>query len=60
MIVEIYDRWGTLVWKSDQGYPEPWDGRSLGGRKLPMDSYYYILDPGDGLEQFSGTITVVR
>jgi len=58
--IEIFDRWGKLVWRSEKGYPEPWDGRSLSGREMPMDSYYYVIELNDGSEQIVGTITIVR
>ncbi|KPK81263.1 MAG: hypothetical protein AMS27_15630, partial [Bacteroides sp. SM23_62_1] len=58
--IEIFDRWGQLVWRSEKGYPEPWDGRSLSGREMPMDSYYYVIELNDGSEQVIGTITIVR
>ncbi len=28
--VKIFNRWGELIWKSEKGYPRPWDGRSKG------------------------------
>ena len=60
MVIEIYDRWGKLVWRSGRGYPEPWDGRSLSGAEMPVDSYYYVIDLNDGSEQIVGTITIVK
>jgi gliding motility-associated-like protein len=60
ILIEIFDRWGKLVFRSERGYPEPWDGRSMNGKEMPMDSYYYVLDPGDGSDQITGTITVIR
>ncbi|KKK63583.1 hypothetical protein LCGC14_2992810, partial [marine sediment metagenome] len=56
--VEIYDRWGILVYKSDRGYSNPWDGKNLNGKDLPMDSYHYIIKVGE--EYFRGSVTIVR
>lgn len=58
IVVEIYDRWGRLVFRSEPGYSNPWDGRNMNGKELPMDSYHYIIKIGD--ENITGTITVVR
>ena len=58
--IEIFDRWGTLVWRSALGYPVPWDGRNLDGREVPVDSYYYVIHLNDGSDPINGTITVVR
>ena len=60
MVVEIYDRWGKRVYLSEPGYPVPWDGRSMQGVELPMDSYHYIIKLGEGYGEVVGTITIVR
>jgi gliding motility-associated-like protein len=60
MVIEIFDRWGRLVYISEPGYPEPWDGRSMNGSELPMDSYHFIMKLNDGFEEIVGTVTIVR
>ncbi|KPL20153.1 MAG: hypothetical protein AMS23_11505 [Bacteroides sp. SM1_62] len=60
MVVVIYDRWGKRVYISEPGYPVPWDGRSMHGVDMPMDSYHYIIKPGEGYDDVVGTITIVR
>jgi len=57
--VEVYDRWGRMVFKSTKGYTEAWDGRS-GGRSLPMDTYYYVIDLHNGQPQLVGTVTILK
>jgi gliding motility-associated-like protein len=57
--VKIYDSWGILVFQSDQGNPQPWDGTS-NGKKLPMNAYYYVINPGDGSKKIVGSITLIR
>ncbi len=44
-LVQIYNRWGNLIYESKQGaYSiEPWDG-TFNGNSLPVGSYYYIID----------------
>jgi gliding motility-associated-like protein len=61
-VVEIFDRWGTLVWRSEPGYPSPWDGRNMRGNEMPMDSYHFIIQLNTGAEDdvVSGIITVIR
>lgn len=60
-VVDIYDRWGRLVWRSEPGYPDPWDGKNMNGRPVPMDSYHFIilLNFGDD-DRVIGSITVIR
>jgi gliding motility-associated-like protein len=59
MIVKIYDRWGRLVFESNKGYTAPWDGTSK-GKPLPMDTYYYIIDFGDGTPEKVGSVAIIR
>ncbi|HEX2935982.1 MAG TPA: gliding motility-associated C-terminal domain-containing protein [Bacteroidales bacterium] len=58
--IDIYDRWGQLVYHSDNGLPATgWDG-TRSGKKLPMDSYYYIIDLGNGATPLRGSVTIIR
>jgi len=57
--VRVFNRWGETVWRSEKGYPQPWDGRS-NGRMLPVDSYHYIIDLHNGTKPIVGNITLVR
>jgi gliding motility-associated-like protein len=58
--VQIFDRWGQIVYQSNHGLPDNgWDGTS-NGRKLPMDSYFYIIDLHNVYGPLSGTISIVR
>jgi gliding motility-associated-like protein/uncharacterized repeat protein (TIGR01451 family) len=56
--IKIFNRWGQKLWESAPGYPEPWDGRA-NGIKLPIDSYHYTIDLGNGSRMLIGTITIV-
>lgn len=60
--VEIYDRWGRLIYRVKS--PDPmrvWDGRTQAGKELPMDSYYYIIDlKFPGMKPITGTINIVK
>jgi gliding motility-associated-like protein len=60
-VVEIYDRWGDIVYRSN-GYDESkyWDGRDRRGRELPMDSYYYVINLGNGEKPLYGSVTIIR
>jgi gliding motility-associated-like protein len=59
MEIKIFNRWGEIVWRSESGYPVPWDGRS-NGDSLPMDSYHYIIDLHNGSSPIIGNITIVK
>ena len=59
-VLEIFDRWGRLVYRSTNVLDEPWDGTS-NGNELPMDSYYYVLN----LNMFNtppivGTVNLIK
>jgi gliding motility-associated-like protein len=59
-ILEIFDRWGRLVYHTEHVYEEPWDGKSK-GRTLPMDSYYYVLNLNFGdVKPIVGTVNIIK
>jgi gliding motility-associated-like protein len=60
-VVEIFDQWGTLVWRSEPGYPVPWDGTKMNGELVPVDSYHFVFELNDGSnDRFIGYVTVIR
>ena len=59
MSVEVYDRWGRIVFKANNGYTKPWDGTDLSGNKLPIDAYYYIINLKVGKGEAIGTVTIL-
>ncbi len=61
-VVEIFDRWGTLVWRSEPGYSTPWDGRNMKGEEMPMDSYHFVIEMNTAAKHdyVTGIITVIR
>jgi len=59
VVIDVYNRWGELIYKSERGYKHEWNGTSK-GRVLPMDSYYYSIDLGNGNEKFVGIISIIR
>jgi len=58
-IVEVFDRWGQLVFRSSPGYDRPWDG-TFRGRPLPMESYNFVIQLKDGSKDKIGTVTIIR
>jgi gliding motility-associated-like protein len=58
-IVEVYNRWGQMLFQSAPGYPVPWDGRYK-GKDLPVGTYYYVIYSANFEEPFTGPITIIR
>ena len=56
--LEVFDRYGNKVFSSI-GYSKPWDG-TYNGSKLPSGVYYYIVNPKNGRNTFSGNVTIMR
>jgi len=56
--VQVFTRTGQLVFES-HGFYQPWDG-TLKGKPLPVDTYYYIIEPNNGREPFKGYVTIVK
>jgi gliding motility-associated-like protein len=63
--LEIFNRWGNVVY-SVKGYQNDWMGISNGrgvinqSDKLPVVTYYYVLDLGDGSEPRVGWLYINR
>ena len=57
--VEIYNRWGLMIFQSEKYFTEPWDG-TYNGNEVTTGSYVYILNLNDGSEPQTGTVTVIR
>ena len=60
-VVYIYNRWGTLIFQSEQGQYEmkPWDG-TYNGKALPVDSYFYMIEYNDDYTTGSkGNVSII-
>ncbi|BAO76682.1 T9SS C-terminal target domain-containing protein [Winogradskyella sp. PG-2] len=63
--LEVYNRWGNIVYSKNR-YLNDWDGTSNGravinqSDKLPVGTYYYVLDLGDGSEPRVGWLYINR
>lgn len=58
-VVQVYNRWGEIIYQSEKGYRQEWDG-TYKGRVVPMDSYYYSIDLGIGSEKYIGIVSIIR
>ncbi|MGG9963782.1 PKD domain-containing protein [Ferruginibacter sp. SUN106] len=56
--VQVFTRTGQLVFES-KGYKTPWNGK-LNGKPLPFDTYYYIIEPGNGRPPMTGYVTIIK
>ena len=59
--VEIYNRWGNIIFRRDKFYFDfEWDG-TFNGQLLAATSYVYILTFPDGkVEPKTGVVTIIR
>ena len=55
----IFNRWGDEVYRSPTPYPNDWGG-TFNGSELPVDTYFYVLNLGDGSEPQSGFLLIQR
>jgi gliding motility-associated-like protein len=59
--VFVYNRWGNLLYESEEGkYANaPWKG-DFKGSKMPVGSYYYIIEMNDAEDRVEkGIVTIV-
>ena len=59
--IEIYNRWGNMLYNSDAGYKNDWDGM-VDGKPLPAGTYFYIVRLNHPFfpDPFSGPVTIFR
>jgi gliding motility-associated-like protein len=61
--LQIFNRWGALIFQANN-YQNQWDGRSSHaatlGEELPVSTYYYVLDLGNGENAYSGFVYLKR
>ena len=59
-LIQIFNRWGGLVFESTGGEDcTSFDGE-FEGNELPSGTYYYIIDLNTGDEPQTGPITIIR
>ncbi len=59
--IQIYDRWGRVIYEQDGGYENDWEGKDSSGKDLPVDTYFYIIDlKVKGTSPISGNVTIIR
>jgi gliding motility-associated-like protein len=59
--VFVYNRWGGLIFQSEKGKysTKPWDG-TYNGEKMPVASYYFIIDFNDeSFKPAKGIVSIV-
>lgn len=57
--VIIFNKWGDEVYRSNTPYLNDWGG-TYSGEDLPADTYFFIVDLGNGDEPMSGHVTIIR
>ncbi|WP_187262963.1 T9SS type B sorting domain-containing protein [Pontibacter beigongshangensis] len=56
--VTVYNRWGSPVFES-VGYKKAWDG-THNGKKLPVGTYYCIIELGNAEPPLKKSVTIMR
>jgi len=57
--VEVYNRWGSLLYSGGDYPNNEWDG-TYEGKVLPVASYYYIIDLQNGSDKLSGAVSIFK
>ncbi len=58
--VKLYNRAGKLIWWSETGYPEPWNGVDKSGNVSPVGAYYYLVWLRSDLKPLKGSVSILR
>ena len=57
--VVVYNQWGDEVFRSRQPYRNDWDGTYQSG-ELPVGTYFYLVNLGDGSPTLTGHVRIER
>jgi gliding motility-associated-like protein len=57
--VIIFNRWGDEVFRSGKPYMSNW-GAKYDGTDLPADTYFFVVELGDGSSPLSGYVLIQR
>jgi gliding motility-associated-like protein len=59
--VQIFNRWGSLVWNKKSVKNGDWAGQTNNGELLPSGPYYYLIKLNDRDNTvFAGAVTIIR
>jgi gliding motility-associated-like protein len=56
-IINVFNRWGQHIYQA-RGNDDFWDA-TWDGKFVPAGTYVYVIDLRNGMETFSGTVTVI-
>jgi gliding motility-associated-like protein len=56
--VKVFNRYGQTVFATT-GYSREWNG-TTNGNPLPSGTYYWIIDPKNGVSPINGSVTIIR
>ncbi|MFC5285281.1 PKD domain-containing protein [Pedobacter alpinus] len=56
--IKIFNRYGQQVFFAQQ-YNTPWDGK-FKSNDVPVGVYYYIIEPNNGRNRYTGSVTLLR
>jgi gliding motility-associated-like protein len=54
----IVNKWGETIYTA-QPYSDPWDGKR-NGVLMPLATYFYVLDLGNGEAEYTGALTILK
>ncbi|ANE53182.1 PKD domain-containing protein [Flavisolibacter tropicus] len=57
-LLEVFNRYGQKVF-STKGNAKLWDGK-MNGQPVPIGTYYYVIELGNGDPALKGSVTVLR
>ena len=57
--VDIFTRYGQIVFSARGGYKQPWDG-TYKGKPVPTGTYYYIITTNQKNKPLTGWVMLIR
>lgn len=57
-VVQVFTKNGLMVYEQPSGYNQEWNGE-YNGKKLPIGSYFYVINLQDGSEPLTGVVDIL-
>ena len=59
-IMHVYDRWGNLIFSTEQVADDGWDGYNFLGLEAVTGVYFYVLKQANTDNSYNGAIQLLR
>ncbi len=60
ILLEIFNRWGQLIYRNPDYSVDIWDGKDNGGNQVPEGAYFYVAKAQGTSDVYKGSFALIR